>query len=120
MLSSFAIRELGIFLNIWFGQLISQVGSGLTGFALGIGVYQRTGSATLFAFISLFSTLPGIVILPVAGAFVDRWNRRWTMILNDCTAGVSTLLLTFLLFTNQLQIWQIYLAMCVISTCSRD
>ena len=38
------------FVFVWFGQLVSTIGSGLTGFALGVWVYQETGSTTLFAF----------------------------------------------------------------------
>lgn len=74
------------FLVIWFGQLVSLTGSGLTGFALGVWVYQRTGSVTQFALISLFTALPGIVFSPLAGALVDRWDRRWAMILSDAGA----------------------------------
>lgn len=60
------------FLVIWFGQLISLTGSGLTGLAPGVWVYPTTGSTTLFALIQLVSTLPTIVIGPFAGALVDR------------------------------------------------
>lgn len=118
MLGVPAVRELKVFLTVWFGQLLSQIGSGLTGFALGIWVYQRTGSATLFALISLFTTLPGIVLSPLAGAFVDRWDRRWVMLVSDCTAGMSTLIIAFLLVAGQLHVWHIYLAMGVNSTCT--
>ncbi len=98
-----------LFLFIWLGQLISLLGSGLTNFALGIWVYQNTGSVTLFALISLFATLPYMVISPVAGALVDRWNRQWVMIISDLGAGIATLILTILLFTDHLEIWHIYL-----------
>ncbi len=64
----------GAFLLIWFGQSVSLLGSSLTGFALGVWVYQRAGSVTQFALISLFTALPGIVISPIAGALVDRWD----------------------------------------------
>src|SRR6185503_6197692 len=64
------------FIIIWFGQLISLFGSGLTGFGLGVWVYQRTGSVTQFALIALFATLPTILISPLLGEFVDRWDRR--------------------------------------------
>ncbi len=107
-----------IFILIWFGQLVSLIGSGITGFALGVWVYQRTGSVTQFALISLFTQLPGIVISPVAGALVDRWNRRWTMIISDSGAGVSTLAIALLLVSSRLEIWHIYLAAAVSSTFS--
>lgn len=90
------------FLLIWFGQLISLTGSGLTGFALGVWVYQHTGSVTQFALISLFTTLPGIVFSPIAGALVDRWDRRWAMILSDSGAGLCTLSVALLLLAGTL------------------
>ncbi|GET41104.1 MFS transporter [Microseira wollei] len=99
-----------VFILIWFGQLVSLIGSGLTGFALGIWVYQRTGSVTDFALISLFTFLPSILLLPLAGAFVDRWNRRSALLVSDCGAGISTLTIAVLLFTGRLAVWQIYLA----------
>ena len=72
-----------VFLTVWFGQLVSLIGSGLTGFGLGVWVYQRTGSVTLFSLIALCTTLPGIVLSSFAGALVDRWDRRRVMIYSD-------------------------------------
>lgn len=109
-------REMRVFTLIWFGQVVSLSGSGLTGFALGVWVYQHTGSVTQFALISLFTTLPGMVISPLAGALVDRWDRRWAMILSDSGAGFSTLFIALLLNAGQLKIWHIYLAMTIGST----
>lgn len=98
------------FLFICFGQLISLIGSGLTSFALGVWVYQTTGSVTQFALISLFIHLPNIIISPVVGALVDRWDRRWAMILSDSVAGIGTLGIWMLLYFDRLEIWHIYLA----------
>jgi len=50
-----------IFLLIWFRQLVSLMGSGLTSFALGVWVYERTDSVTQFALISVFARLPAIL-----------------------------------------------------------
>ena len=111
-------RRMRVFLLIWLGQVVSVIGSGLTGFALGVWVYQRTGSVTEFALISLSTTLPGIAISPIAGAVVDRWNRRWTMLLGDLGAGLSTLVLALMLFTGRLEVWHIYLVTAISSTCS--
>ncbi len=68
------------FLLIWFGQLISGVGSRLTTFALGLWVYQTTGSTTRFALVFVAMAIPAFLLLPFAGALVDRWDRRRTMI----------------------------------------
>lgn len=103
------------FLTIWLGQVVSMLGSGLTGFALGVWVYQRTGSVTKFALIAFFTSLPGLVISPVAGALVDRWDRRRTMILSDCGAGVASFAIALLLWADRLDLWHIYLLMTIAS-----
>lgn len=97
------------FLIIWIGQLISLIGSGLTGFALGVWIYESTGKATPFALTALFGTLPGILLSPLAGVVADRWNRRRIMILADTGAAFVTLTVAALIYTDSLQIWQIYL-----------
>ena len=101
---------IGVFLIVWFGQLVSLTGSGLTSFALGVWVYKSTGSVTQFSLILLSAMLPCILISPVAGALVDRWNRRWCMIVSDSGAGITTAVLALLLATGSLEIWHIYLA----------
>jgi DHA3 family macrolide efflux protein-like MFS transporter len=103
-------RGMRVFIIIWLGQLVSLVGSGLTSFALGLWVYQHTDSVTQFAFIGLFTVLPSVVLSPLAGALVDRWDRRWVMILSDAGAGLCTLMMAFLFLTNRIEVWQIYLA----------
>lgn len=107
-----------VFTLIWFGQFVSLLGSEISSFGLGIWVYQRTGSSTQFALISLFATLPGILISPLAGALVDRWSRRWAMIFSDSGAGFSTLVIALLFFANQLEIWQIYVVIAAKATFS--
>lgn len=106
------------FLIIWLGQVISLLGSGLTGFALGVWIYQRTGSVTQFALIAFFTALPGLVLSPIAGALVDRWDRRRTLILSDCMAAVTSVILLLLLWDesrNLLEIWHIYLLLIIAS-----
>jgi MFS family permease len=97
------------FLIIWFGQLISIIGSGMTAFALGVWIYQQTGQATPFALTVLFSSLPRILLSPFAGSLADRWNRRWMMILADTGSALTTLLILILLNKGELQIWEIYI-----------
>jgi MFS family permease len=102
-------RGLTIFAIVWLGQCVSVIGSGLTSFALGVWIFERTGSATQFALIGLSAVLPRVLLSPLAGAMVDRWDRRRAMILSDAGSGFSTLFLVLLLFTNRLEIWHIYL-----------
>ena len=92
------------FLIVWFGQVISLVGSSLTWFGISIWVFLETGSVTQLAVILLASQLPRIVLSPIAGTFVDRWDRRWVMILSDAGAGAGTLVMVALYATDNLSI----------------
>ncbi len=98
------------FFVIWSGQLVSTIGSGLTGFALGVWIYQETGSVTLFALNMLAYALANLVVSPFAGALVDRYDRRWVMILSDTGAGLATLSIAALYMTGNLAVWNIILA----------
>jgi MFS family permease len=105
----------GTFEAVWFGQLISYVGSGLTNFALGVWVFQRTGSVTQFALIAFFAGLPGLLVAPFAGALVDRWDRRLVMLWCDLVAGIRTLAVALLLLGGALRTWHVYVAVGVVS-----
>jgi DHA3 family macrolide efflux protein-like MFS transporter len=101
-------KQFSDFFIIWLGQVVSVFGSGLTGFALGVWVYQRTGSVTEFTLIAVFGTLPGLLLAPIAGDLVDRWDRRKVMMLGTIGAALGTVILVLLLVTGRLQIWHVY------------
>ncbi|MFL5541339.1 MAG: MFS transporter [Longimicrobiaceae bacterium] len=105
------------FFLIWLGNTISTVGSGLTGFVLGFWVYRQTGSATQFALIAACTTLPAILLLPFAGAVVDRRDRRAVMIAADLGAALCTTTLGVLYATGALQVWHIWLVTALSSAC---
>jgi MFS transporter, DHA3 family, macrolide efflux protein len=113
-----AVHGVRTFSIVWLGQLVSLIGSGLTAFALGIWVYQRTGSATQFGFIAFCGVLPSILFSPLAGALVDRWNHRWTMILSNTGGALIALTIALLLAAGRFEIWHIYVANALISTLS--
>lgn len=104
------------FLIIWAGQLISLVGSGMTGFALGVWIYQASGEATPLVLVALFDSLPNFLFSPVVGALVDRINRRKLMLIADSLAAVVTFIL-FLLYSNGLlEVWHLYIGALLSST----
>ncbi|MEW5931041.1 MAG: MFS transporter, partial [Gemmatimonadota bacterium] len=96
------------FFLIWIGQMVSSLGSGLSRFGLGVWVFEKTGSATSFALVLFFAVLPGILLSPVAGAYVDRWDRKRVMIATDAGAALGTLAVALLLFAGRLEMWHIY------------
>ena len=98
------------FFIVWFGQLISLVGTSLTAFGLSIFIFQETGSVTQLASVLLAGLLPRLVLGPFAGAIVDRWDSRKAMLLADLGAGIGTLALAGLYFADALALWNIVLA----------
>src|SRR5688572_15707064 len=97
------------FLIVWFGQVISFIGTGMTRFVLPIYVWQETERATGVAMLLLFSLAPEILLSPLAGALVDRWNRKYVMILTDVAAGLVTIGFLLLYKSGSLEIWHLYL-----------
>ena len=96
------------FTFLWFGQIISLIGSAMTWFAFTLWAWEITGKASALATISFFAFLPTVLFSPIAGAFVDRWNRKLVMLLSDLATALGTLIV-FLIYTfGDLQIWHIY------------
>lgn len=97
------------FIIIWAGQLVSLVGTAMTRFALLVWTYERTGTATSVALVGLAGLLPIVIFSPIAGVVVDRFDRRWVMLLTDTGAGVMTMVLIGLNFAGTLELWHVYL-----------
>lgn len=77
----------GKFLLLWFGELISSIGGGLTSFGLGVYVFLQTGSASGMALVTLLGFLPTLLLSVPAGVLADRYDRRLLMMLGDgCSA----------------------------------
>jgi hypothetical protein len=100
---------------LWFGQVVSLLGSGLTSFALGVWVYQRTGSASQYALIFLLALLPGIVVSPMAGTIVDRFSRRAVLLACDGAGVACMATLAGLYSAGALRPWQIFVTTAVAS-----
>lgn len=97
------------FLIVALGQLISMLGTGLSGFAMSVWVLRETGQVFDFSIMAVFTLLPGILVSPIAGVVADRWDRRRVMMLSDSAAALGTLFIAILLWTDQLQIWHLFL-----------
>ena len=106
------------FLVIWVGQLISIIGSGLTGFGLSVWMFEQTGQATPIALNALAFNLPRVILSPIAGSVADRYNRRKVLIIADCGAALTTLAVAIILFSGSLQVWHIYLTTAISSAFS--
>lgn len=96
------ISKLKTFLVLWSTQSLSQLGSAMTGFALTLWLYQKTGSALQTALLSICSYAPYVLMSIFAGALSDRWNKKKVMLFSDTFAACSTLVVLVLLKTELL------------------
>jgi MFS family permease len=98
------------FTIVWAGQLISVLASSMTQFALTIWAYQETGSATALGIINTAFIVPFLLLSPIAGVMVDRYNRKLMMMVSDLTAILSTAGILALQLFGALEIWHLYIA----------
>ena len=81
----------------------------MTGFALTLWLYQKTGSALQTALLSICSYAPYVVLSIFAGALSDRWDKKKTMLVCDTFAACCTLVILFLLKTDLLRPAHLYI-----------
>lgn len=98
---------------LWSGQFVSMIGSELSGFALGVYIYQLTGSATTLGSVVALSFLPMILGSPFAGALVDRWGTRRALAVANSGALTTTFALAALLFTGTFAVWHVYVIVAI-------
>jgi DHA3 family macrolide efflux protein-like MFS transporter len=101
------------FFSVWTGQAFSLIGSKVVQFALVWWLTKLTGSATVLATASLVALVPEIILGPIAGAYVDRWNRRMLMIISDAIIALSSLWLAFLFLAGAVEVWHVYVVMLI-------
>ena len=103
-------RDLGL---LWAGGLISETGDWLLLVGLPIWVLQLTGSSLVTATVFLVGLLPSLVVGPLAGVLVDRWDRRRTLV--AASLAQAAFLLPLLAVDGQDRLWIVYLVMAVVA-----
>ena len=99
------------FFTIWTGQQLSLIGSGAAQFALVWWLTMTTGSATVLATATTVALIPQILLGPLAGAYIDRWNRRLVMMIADSFIALVSLWLAYLFWSGSMQVWHVYIVM---------
>jgi len=107
------------FLRLWLAQIISQFGDRINQMALIGLIASRTPGSTLgLAKLLSFTIAPVFIIGPVAGAFVDRWDRRQTLFFCDILRCLLVLAIP-LVFIYQESIIPIYVVVFLVFCLSR-
>jgi MFS transporter, DHA3 family, macrolide efflux protein len=96
------------FTVVWVGQLVSMLGSGMTSFAITIWAWQESGQATVLALVGLSTFGPSVLLSPIAGALIDRFDRKRIMMLTDLGSSVPALIMLLLHAAGGLEIWHLY------------
>jgi DHA3 family macrolide efflux protein-like MFS transporter len=104
-------KSMRTFLIIWIGQVFSSVGTSVARFAVVWWIASLTGSATALATVTLMSQIPRVFLSPVAGALVDRWDRKRVLIASDGAIALASLALAILFWTGHIQVWHVYVVM---------
>ncbi len=108
MKSTFRALHNKRFSTLLFGQTLSRIGDFLFQIAIAWWVLEKTGSATAMGTVLFFSTLPMVVFVLVGGVVVDRMPRGLLLFISDMARCFIMVVGTWLAFTDQLVLWQIY------------
>lgn len=98
------------YFTVWLGQTASVLGTSMTTFAMTIWAWDQTGQATPLAFIVATGIVTYLLLTPIAGVVVDRYNRKSVMLLADLGAGVVSLILYLLFANGWLEVWHLYVS----------
>jgi MFS family permease len=106
------------FLILWSGDLISQIGGGLTSFGLGVYIFNKTGSAAQMALVTLLGFLPTLLLSVPAGVLADMFDRRLLMMIGDGCSAIGILYILITMMTGEASLWQICLGVFISSVFS--
>jgi len=104
------------FLLVWGGQSISMFGTRVSYIAWIWWVWDKTDSPAAIAAIGIAAALPSLFLGPVAGAIVDRLDRRKVLFGMNLINAVILGSAAFLMFTDSLQVWHVYVLTAVSAT----
>lgn len=85
------------FFNLWLGEVFTQIAVNLFNFFLILVVYKITLSNTAVSGAVISFTIPAIIFGSIAGVFVDRWNKKYVLVLTNIFRALLLILLVFYL-----------------------
>ncbi len=108
-----APRPMAPFMTLWTGQALSLLGSQSVQFAIIWWITVQTGSAAALAAATFVGLVPQVVLGPVIGTLVDRWNRKAVMMGADLIVAAASLVLSFAFFTGRAGLTAVFLVLLV-------
>src|SRR5579885_704617 len=93
------------------GQSISLIGTWMTRVATSWLVYRLTDSATLLGLVSFAGQIPAFFLGPLAGVWVDRWDRHRTLVATQVLSMVQSFALAAMALAGIIQVWEVIVLM---------
>ncbi|KAB2856677.1 MAG: MFS transporter, partial [Anaerolineae bacterium] len=110
------MKKLRTFYVLVVTQILSLIGSRMTGIGVGLWVFDRTGNASPLLIAAFFAELPGMALGSFTGLLADRWERRHVIILGDVGQAFASCILLTSFLTDSFELWHLYLAMLIQGT----
>jgi len=102
------------FISTWVGNGISELGGAFGTFCNSILVYQLTGSTLALGSMWLLYYVPSLIMQLFIGPYIDRWSRKWVMIISQWGRGVAFIIPLAALISGNLEVWHIYAVQCIV------
>ncbi len=99
MLRAFSYPNYRLFFG---GQIVSLIGSWISMTATSWLVYRLTGSAMALGVVGFAGQIPGFVMGPFAGAFLDRWDRHRVLVVTQSISMLQSFALAVLTLTGHI------------------
>ena len=103
------------FSALWTSGVISLFGDRLNQIALAVIVYAHTGSAVAVGFVFLAAALPNLLLGPISGTLVDRWDQKQVLVVSDLLRAAVVLLIPVAAVTNVVLVYPLVFAVTSIS-----
>jgi len=105
------------FFLLWQGQFISLFGDVIYEVALGFWVLELTGSTAIMGMMMAVAIIPGVLIAPFAGVFVDRWDRKRLLILMEGIRAVVIIFVGIAAYEGFINLWLVVIAEIIVGIC---
>ena len=105
------------YLFFWLGQLISLLGSSIIQFVIVWWIADVTASPIYISIAFFLGSIPMVIITPIVGVFIDRWNRKVTIVVTDSLQALLTFILIMLFMNNFTNIWLVMMVNFFRSVC---
>lgn len=102
------LRTNPAYLRLWTGFALAGIGAQMATVAIGLQVYDLTGSSAAVGLVGLFALVPLVLLGLYGGALADQYDRRMVALVAQLVAWVSSLLLALQAYLGNTQVWVLY------------